>query len=334
MLRAVSLIAAPLAGFLGFVFFVGTRPAQGTRLGDGVTDVSMGDASRGEEQFCFPPEEREDLSLFFAPKRQLRLEIAGWQSHKVVTRMAEILLREKIGYNVTVLNFGGRWNEPTTTGDPRMCPADETSSVSGAPGFRARGTGECRVLRLRDNVVDINLELWPGSFLNDSVTTEVMSKAYVSASELGSIGYLGRSGWFIPRASLRDVATGPYGDAPWRALMPLLSSVQHTLANHTRLPVPPSTCDKMIHATFGSYNCSAGEWTSETANCCSRAASAAGTCAVGLPPCAVLHIEAIGSDSNRNEAALAGSGLELQIQYGPLQERIEQSQREALPLLF
>ena len=316
LLGTVTLIASVIGFASVMTFLASARSSLGEKTVSGVQDVSS-------EHFCFPPQERQDFAGIFTPRRRLRLEISGWQSHRVVTRMAEILLREKLGYDVRVLNF---------TIEANTAPQCPLSPVHGGN----RSTGECRFLRLRDDVVDMNLELWPQSIGSEAVQTEVQALTYVAASSLGSIGYLGRSGWFIPRSSLRDVAAGPLGDAPYRALMPLLASVQQTLANHTRLPTPDSTCAQRpnLDVGFGSYDCAGGEWTFPGAGCCSRAAAAAGTCAANLPPCALLHIESLAYDFGRNEGALAGSGLQLQIQYGPLQERMEIAQREALPLLF
>ena len=51
--------------------------------------------------FCFPKAERATThKSIFTNVKPIVLEIADWQSHKIVTRMAEILIREWLGLQV------------------------------------------------------------------------------------------------------------------------------------------------------------------------------------------------------------------------------------------
>ena len=263
-----------------------------------------------ETKFCFPESksEAESTQRWFTSSPKLKLEIAGWQSQKVVTRMAEILLREKLGYHVQVLDF----------------EAADRLIIN-------RTRAEMRYERFMSGDVDMNLEVWP-----DNVPRAVQQAVLTSASDLGPVGYPGRSGWYIPLKSIENDASGPYGDSPWRSLSPLLAEQQHLLANHTRLPPPPSICEsKPTHNVgFGQYDCENAEWTFEGAGCCSAGAAVAGTCASGLPPCAVLHVVSPSYDPGINERALAGSGLKLQIQYGSVTPVLEVSETTALPALI
>ena len=89
---------------------------------------------------CFPESERaQNRSSFFdfqsllygrGRPPPLKLEIRGWDSHVLMTRMTEILLREKLGFEVDVLRFS-----------------------SGAYIYD----------RIRTNLVDVNMEAWPGN---------------------------------------------------------------------------------------------------------------------------------------------------------------------------
>ena len=65
-------------------------------------DVTM------DQHFCFPPEVRQrprGSRFALGMHADLRLEISNWPSHRLVTRMAEILLRERMGYGVRVLSL-------------------------------------------------------------------------------------------------------------------------------------------------------------------------------------------------------------------------------------
>ena len=69
------------------------------------------------ETFCFPAAQRAPKrgSLLFRGPKALRIEIRGWSSHKVMSRAAEILLREQLGMDVEVIKFG---TNATSLGPP------------------------------------------------------------------------------------------------------------------------------------------------------------------------------------------------------------------------
>lgn len=259
----------------------------------------------------------------FSPPRKIVLETANWQSHRIMTRVAEIILREHLGYEVEVRDYAGHGSGTIAyTNDADGCGASYQSSA---------------YCRLKDRHVDINFELWPNS-LPAALATSLTAKVLLTASQMGEVGYDARSGWFIPVSSLRDVATGPLGDAPWRSIMPLFSSdaVQSSIVNHTQLPSPASTCaaaEALDHG-FGSYDCERGVYTSPTSACCSSSAAASGSCSESQEACGVLMSSSPAYDVGRNEAALAGSALPIEIQYGDVEALVERAEAEALPVLI
>ena len=269
---------------------------------------------------CFPSSKFASGRWFSTP-RKIVLETANWQSHRIVTRVAEILLRERLGYEVEVRDYIASGSATAAyTDDPDGCGTSYQTSA---------------YCRLKDGAVHINVELWPGS-LPPSLAQSLQAKVLLMASGMGELGYEGRSGWFIPVSSLRDVATGPLGDAPWRAIMPLFNSdaVQSSLANHTRLPPPASTCALDHSIGFGSYDCERGTYTSPTSTCCSSSAAASGSCSESQQPCGVLMSLSPMYDYGQNEGALAGSALPMEIQYGDVEAFVERAEAEALPAMI
>ena len=106
--------------------------------------------------------------------------------------MAEILLREMLGQRVVMRAYSN--------------PPGETSYQAAA--YRRIAQGE----------VSINLEMWPRSLPRERAA-QLMHEAEVTASQRGPLGYEGRSGWFIPTASLESVRwTRVLGDLAFRAL--------------------------------------------------------------------------------------------------------------------
>ena len=285
-------------------------------------------------RFCFPPAERRQSSW---RATAIKLEIAAWQSHRIITRMAEILLREKMGYRVFVQGFID----------------DETISYS-----------QRAYERITEGTVDVNMEMWPES-LPHAIRTTTLEQALVSARDLGPLGYAATSGWFIPIASLREAAATPWaaqlgGTALWRTLVPLfhMDGVQGVLANHSRLPPPNISADEMLarrrpeetllpsaiasaqarddpEMTHGTYACAAWGcgWSTPSADCCTRAEAEVGACA-GRRACAILSVASPAYDSGQNEMAIVGSGLRLEIEYGADRHAlVARAASEALPVL-
>lgn len=135
-------------------------------------------AQRSSFLDVFPDEGQAPYRMAGAAPDEFVLEIRTWDSHKIVTRMAQILLTEKLGYKVKVVKYG---------------------------------SGRYIYDRLRTSMVDANLECWPGN--HDSAAgsdgTETKPPAVAAqqvgggAPMVGATGYSGQSGWFISEPALR-----------------------------------------------------------------------------------------------------------------------------------
>ena len=79
---------------------------------------------------CFSQRQPRRESFFGRAIPPIRLEIRGWDSHVLASRMVEILLREKLGFDVQVQQF-----------------------ASGSYIYK----------RIAEGVVDLNVEAWPGA---------------------------------------------------------------------------------------------------------------------------------------------------------------------------
>ena len=269
-----------------------------------VSAVAGSFSDRSSTRSCFPSEEHAPrrASVVFG-NRKIVLPLAPWQSHRITTRLAEILLREKLGYDVYVRGF--------------------------EDDFRAYANSAYE--RIRDGTVDMDFEMWPGSI---PMGNESLQKA---GTMLGDLGFTATSGWYIPIASLRKVATGPLGDALWHQITTLVGSGAETqLGDYTQFPTPASLCNAVRQhpVGFGSYDCGQSAWTLSSAECCNSVAAAAGSCAPGLASCAILSVSSPFVDVGRNEAALLGSGLRAQIQYGAQDELIRRAEVEGIPLIL
>ena len=235
---------------------------------------------------CFPASERVEPPILFTRRRSMVLEMQSFSTSKVMTRITEILLREKLGYHVEVRDYSAKSTRVDTVLGP----------------YR----------RLAAGTVDMNAELWP----YEQVSATLKAQALETASDLGDLGYTARSGWFIPADSLRDVATGQLGDKPWRALMPYLTEewVQGVFANWSRLPEPMNRCTDEPDGRSG-YNCSRGEYSDASVACCTKADSEAGRCPPELRPCSVLVSISPLVNAGHNEALINATGLKLMVQY-------------------
>jgi hypothetical protein len=80
---------------------------------------------------CFSQSVPRRDSFFGRATAPIRLEMRGWDSHVLVSRMAEILLREKLGFDVEVQKFS---------------------------------SGAYIYTRIAQGIVDLNVEAWPGVY--------------------------------------------------------------------------------------------------------------------------------------------------------------------------
>ena len=110
------------------------------------------------------------LQVIAAP---IKLELLTWSSQKLVTRVAEILMREKLGYlDVSVRDYSGS--------------GEDTSGYA----YNRTASGE----------VSFNFELWPTFY--EKEREAALSADSPGARPLGYHTFSARSGWYVPIKSL------------------------------------------------------------------------------------------------------------------------------------
>ena len=103
----------------------------------------------------------------------IKLELLTWSSQKLVTRVAEILMREKLGYlDVSVRDYSGS--------------GEDTSGYA----YNRTASGE----------VSFNFELWPTFY--EKEREAALSADSLGARPLGYHTFSARSGWYVPIKSL------------------------------------------------------------------------------------------------------------------------------------
>jgi hypothetical protein len=161
----------------------GVDPSQ---LVSGQPDVDC-KTSRTCQPICFDPDEvkehaKKRRSTFWGSgsrigSRSVSLEVRGWASHQLTTRIADILLREKLGLGTEILFFQR---------------ADQSRSRASKDEIYLRankGGGE----EGADGGVDINFEMWPAEARDARQEAIGLDAVYT-----GLVNYTGRNGWFIP----------------------------------------------------------------------------------------------------------------------------------------
>ena len=115
-----------------------------------------------------------------------------WDSHLLTTMLAAILLREKVGYRVAVIQ---RSAHVSREGGARATFSQLAS---------ARGTSSKQLLRAH-----ADLEVWPTALLTARASDAVHN---------GSVGYAGQSGLYLDRATVRAQLLNGFAADHWRAL--------------------------------------------------------------------------------------------------------------------
>ena len=331
-----------------------TLAALGALLVHGAFDESEVGKDVTSQRTCFPEPGRMRKSIldgqnafgFGTPPNNLKIEIRTWDSHRIVTRMAEILLREKLGFELEVLRFK---------------------------------SGRYVYERLAEQVVHANFECWPG---NHKPLPPEGTGAYWKADEVygcdrgpngdrcaanvGEIGYSGQSGWFISATALEErgplllasVDTGgevieklPLGTEAYSSLMLAnFSSWSQRLATAQDLPQAPGRCasfaDRGSDDLFadGVFMCDEAsglaQWFVDDGRCCPRAPAASAACSgsgTRPPDCIALvsnHPSGPDFDDLRNRKLIHGSRMPVQIVYAPYVSSIDTLEAAGQPLLF
>eukprot|EP00966_Prymnesium_polylepis_P153898 3553654-Prymnesium_polylepis.1 len=208
-----------------------------------------------------------DLLNLFTEKPTAALEKGPWVTNSIITRLVEILGREKLNYAVSVRDFV------------------ESSQTSAAA-----------YTRLSKGDVDINVELWP--LAAPKIRTDSVQGGGITP--LLKLGFTGQSGWYVPVAASRAsvprmqrVYTDPNGTLLsddlvdpidfLRRLSPAAVKLLTPAAEMTTVDVCSAISADMANAANGTYDCVHGTWTPPEPLACTPRGQL-GT----APPCAAL----------------------------------------------
>ena len=151
------------------------------------------DATTPGSKICLPESDRlPDFyrnSIFFGRgsrigTKSVRLEIRSWATHKIVTRLAEILLRERMGLEVVVQQFsrdescleespGRHVYERLANGTVRAMHAEPLVA------FHFNASSSHAHPTRTPAQVDLNFELWPANFMSSRSAALKEATTYV-----------------------------------------------------------------------------------------------------------------------------------------------------------
>ena len=258
-----------------------------------LTSAQTGPSDVTSTARCFDEEPYKQTALWALTTPELTLELMNWDSSALSTRVAEILLREKLGYTVHVVKY--------------LSPGEEGTTHA----YRRVGSGE----------VDFNFELWQWE-------EQDYSDALASgALDLSDVGLKAQSGWFVPVDSLdgvdlptmwstnqteqRETMLDIYRSLTFIHRSGRLGGMTHSdeLASHNLCGGQEDGGTVEVYG--GVYDCARGSW-SVPGRCCERGAS---ECAPGLPACVALLVEDPSYDRGQNERRVLDSQLPIEIVY-------------------
>ncbi len=261
------------------------------------------------------------ISNLLGLRNTIVLEVVWWETQAMQTFAMEILLREKLGYEVELTEYTG-WLGCI---DSYATYAEDNGLEDGP-----YPTAQLQYLNLMLGKKSFDVELWmqSGKKGRDYVTDKVTMTNPARVSFDGSLGPSARNGWFINAAALK----GQYFDT--LSLIQANGGFNTSSAVHlvrpSELPVFNDTDDtwKDAHCNGADRNpafqggvldCVYWTWESPTANCCTRRMKAEDNCG-GLSECFALIVENPGwlPPTEKNEIRVIASAAPLEIVYaGP-----------------
>ena len=225
---------------------------------------------------CFETSQRWPRLTWLQSQTIVRIVEGTWAEASVVPRLAGIIFREILDYDIGF---------KTVSGTPNMYKA------------------------LADDEADVALVLWPANYEKTSkaaalAQTDPESETGLSMSIIGSSGYRARSGWYVPAVNPVKAKAAAWGSSN----VLYFPGVQAALVKAKELPVT-NRCssssvpdESLIAPATGVYDCADGSWYLSSATCCPRAVEAAGNCAAGQPSCLAVVVDTPGYDVGFNEA--------------------------------
>ena len=206
----------------------------------------------------------------------IRLSSRKWISHKRMTYIVEILLREKLGYRVEVHDLAESMDEAYTV--------------------------------ISEGKADFDVEMWPSS---DPVAFERAIDVHKTPNnfvDMGELGVKARSGWFLRTVLVRRAADASGTQLfQWMSLATLeqIDAFNGSAANPTHLMTsdfivkfPPLGLLPSLHAS---------------SMCCSQADIRNTTCTPGMGACTIVATANPKFDPGENEKRAAMSGLPIEV---------------------
>ena len=284
------------------------------------------------------------LSALFDSQKSIRVHQSNWASARVVTALAEIILREELDFQVQV--------------------------------YQAAAGDSLTYKYIGDHLVDVNFERWPALDVKkaekNAARLQTCGPSFHRVPCLrlsGSLGYSGRSGWYLlnstlPQTLVLDGATvgSQDGQGDFVSYFGYNESVAHAISRGNwanldflaspfaishflragELPVLNTCSVLQAHmantsaATRGLYSCLTGSWTPHNAPCCPRSGvkTDGSACAPGESQCLALVVDEPTYDLDTNELILANSGLPFEIVYADVPAALAQAKGQGRPLLL
>lgn len=258
-------------------------------------------------------------------RNKITLEAVWWETQAMQTFALEILLREKLGYEVEITEYTD-W-----LGCIEFATYAEDNGLLNGP----YPTTALQYINLLLGKKSFDVELWTqsGKSARDEITDAVTLSNPAKVSFDGNLGPSARNGWFINA----DALNGTYFDTlslikanggfNISSPVSLMRSSELKLSSDFPKEVDPGPwktnfCKGENRTSFqgGTLDCVFWTWESPTANCCTRRMMNESKCE-GLEECFALVVESPGwlTATEKNELRVIASAAPLEIVYaGPL----------------
>ena len=263
-------------------------------------------------------------------RNKINMEVAGWQSQALLTFAFEILLREKLGYEVDLLSYDQR----TLCIMPDTFAQDHGFNDFGSDAGNWTSPSEAQYLLLSLGKKTFDVELWPtlASPARRYILNRVDIKNPAKVGFDGLLGPMARSGWFINSQALQGLnfdtlslieANGGFNTSSPVHLMlssdfPVYNDIFWDPNNYSELSFRWRFCsgNEIVflpeHQGGGVLDCALWSWAPTNSTCCTRSMMNASSCN-GLHECFAILFDTPGHVfMNRNSLRIAASNAPIE----------------------
>ena len=261
-------------------------------------------------------------------RNTIYLDAAWWSSQRSITFALEILLREKLGYDVVMNDYS----------DHTTCDIDQAAYYRNVLGVDAveipsgQSTTVTQYLNLYFGKSTFNLELWNANgelgrqFLIRRITKENPAIVDLFSGMDDGLGSVARNGWFVDSTHLSDVTK-------FTSLSALEANGAFTVGHVDEFAystdIPHEWSDAVDSAKWcpgdsqtaprlsGTIDCEYDSWHATDVQCCTRRKNAEGACG-SLPMCYAFVVGGpswIADGLEKNEYKVLSSGLPIEVVY-------------------